>query len=64
MRKIIIISAIVLLGISFSCSEDYLEPTLAQEKAVETSIKTTEDIQGILYAAYDQLTASDRKSVV
>jgi len=58
MRKIIIISAIVLLGISFSCSEDYLEPTLAQEKAVETSIKTTEDIQGILYAAYDQLTAS------
>ncbi|NMD03454.1 MAG: hypothetical protein GYA71_09305, partial [Bacteroidales bacterium] len=53
MRKIIIISAIVLLGISFSCSEDYLEPTLAQEKAVETSIKTTEDIQGILYAAYD-----------
>lgn len=55
MRKIIIFSAIALMGVLFSCSEKYLEPTLEQSKAVETSIKTTEDLQGVLYGAYNRM---------
>ena len=57
MRKInIIILALALLGISYSCSKDSLEPTLAQSKSVETSINTAEDLQGILYGAYNRMT--------
>ncbi|MBN1132497.1 MAG: RagB/SusD family nutrient uptake outer membrane protein [Bacteroidales bacterium] len=57
MRKITIITlAIALLGISYSCSKDSLEPTLAQSKSVETSINTAEDLQGILYGAYNRIT--------
>jgi len=51
-----IILAIALLGSLNSCSKDSLEPTLAQEKAVETSITSLEDLQGILYGAYDRIT--------
>lgn len=58
MRNTIIILAIALTGFLFSCSEDNLEPTLAQSKAVETSINTVEDIQGILYGAFNRMTSS------
>jgi len=58
MRKIIIISAIALTGILFSCSKESLEPTLAQAKAVETSIRTAEDLQGLLYGAFNRMTGS------
>ncbi len=57
MRKIIILSAIALMGVLFSCSKESLEPTLAQAKAVETSIRTAEDLQGMLYGAYNRMTS-------
>jgi hypothetical protein len=57
MRKIIYLTlAVALLGITFSCSKDSLDPTLAQSKSVETSIRTAEDLQGILYGAYNRMT--------
>jgi hypothetical protein len=59
MRNTIIILAIALTWGLFSCSEDYLEPTLAQSKSVETSINSVEDIQGILYGAYNRMTSSN-----
>ena len=60
MKKFIysIIVAIALLGSLNSCSKDSLEPTLAQQKAVETSITTLEDLQGILYGVYNRITAT------
>jgi len=59
MKKIIYsIIAIALLGSLNSCSKDSLEPTLAQEKAVETSITSLEDLQGILYGTYNRITAT------
>lgn len=59
MRNIIIILAVALTGFLYSCSEDHLDPTLAQAKAVETSINSVEDIQGILYGAYNRMTSSN-----
>lgn len=41
-----------------SCSEDSLDPTLAVNKSVETSINTEEDLQGILLGMYNRLTAT------
>ena len=59
MKKIInSILVIVLVGSLFSCSKSSLDPTLAQNKAVETSITSLEDIQGLLYGAYDRMTNS------
>lgn len=52
-KYIVIICTGVLILLNWSCSKDSLEPTLAQEKAVETSIMSAEDIQGLLYGAYD-----------
>lgn len=46
---------IVLVGL-VACSESDLEPTIAQDKDVETSITTSESIQGIIYGAYNRLT--------
>ncbi len=57
MKKINILLAVALVGSLISCSEKYLEPTLEQSKAVETSINTTEDLQGILYGAYNRMTS-------
>ena len=57
MKNFIYIISIVLLGIIFfSCNEDDLEPTLAQNKDVETSINNLEDLQGILNGAYNRMT--------
>ena len=60
MKKIIYIlfSVVLLAGVLSSCSKDVLEPTLAQEKAVEGSINTVEDVYGLLFGAYDRLTAT------
>lgn len=38
-----------------SCSEEDLDPTLAQDKSIETSINTVGDLQAVLNAAYDYL---------
>lgn len=57
MKNFVYIISIVLSGIvAFSCNEDTLEPTLAQNKDVETSITSLEDLQGILYGAYNRMT--------
>lgn len=51
----LLIATFVLLGSFQSCTEDDLDPTLSQDKAVETSIQSTEDLQGIVFGAYDRL---------
>ncbi len=57
MKKIIyMILAIALLGTVSSCSKDALDPTLMQEKAVETSINSVEDLQGIANGMYNRVT--------
>ncbi len=58
MRKTIILFAIALMGVLFSCKKEALDPTLAQAKSVETSIRTVEDVQGLLYGAYNRMTQS------
>ena len=60
MKKFIysIIVTIALLVSLNSCSKDTLEPTLAQQKAVETSITSLEDLQGILYGVFNRITAT------
>lgn len=59
MKKYIYIIIIVLIGLGLqSCTEDSLEPTLAQNKDVETSINNLEDLQGILRGAYNRMTSS------
>jgi hypothetical protein len=58
MRKYIIIMIVALVGMFISCSKDNLDPTLAQSKSVETSIQTVEDLQGILYGAYNRMTST------
>ena len=58
-KTIYILLTIVLLASVFSsCKKEALEPTLAQAKAVEGSITTAEDVKGVLYGAYNRMTAS------
>ena len=58
MKKIIyLIFAVALLGFVTSCSEDDLDPTLAQDKSVETSINTVEDLQGLLSGTFNRMTS-------
>ncbi|UBM62631.1 RagB/SusD family nutrient uptake outer membrane protein [Candidatus Sulfidibacterium hydrothermale] len=58
MKKTInILLTLVLLGTLFSCSKDALDPTLAQDKAISTSINTLEDMQGLLLGAYNRMTS-------
>ena len=47
------------LALPFSCSEESLEPSMAQDKTVEGSITKAEDIEGILFGAYDRMTQID-----
>jgi len=59
MKKFIYtIIAIALLGSLVSCDKDSLNPTLGQEKDVETSINTANDLQGILLGAYNRMTTT------
>ena len=59
MKKTVnILLTVVLLGSLFSCSKDALNPTLAQDKAINTSINSLEDIQGILLGAYNRMTST------
>lgn len=39
-----------------SCGKESLEPSMAQDKVVEGSITKAEDVQGVLYGAYNRLT--------
>ena len=60
MKKIIytVFTIALLVGVLSSCSKESLDPTLAQSKAVEGSINTVEDIKGLVYGAYNRMTAS------
>lgn len=42
-------------GLFSSCSEEDLDPTLAQDKSIEISINTANDLQAVLNGAYDYL---------
>ena len=58
-KTLYLLFAVILLAVLFSaCNKESLEPTLAQSKAVEGSINTTEDVKGILYGAYNRMTSS------
>jgi hypothetical protein len=57
MKRVFSILAIAALIVGFSScdSDEFLEPTLAQDKSIETSIKSQEDIEGILRGAYNRM---------
>jgi len=58
MKKIVyILIAFIVVGF-YSCTEEDLEPTLAQNKDVETGISTAEDLNGILSGAYNRITSN------
>ncbi len=61
MKKIltILFTITLLAGVLPSCSEDNLEPTLAQSKAVEGSINTVDDVRGIVFGAYDRMCTTE-----
>ncbi|MDP2088239.1 MAG: RagB/SusD family nutrient uptake outer membrane protein [Flavobacteriaceae bacterium] len=54
----LMIASFVLLGSVLSCTEDDLDPTLAQSKAVETSITELADLTGILNGAFNRMTSA------
>ena len=60
MKKKLIYLMFALAGVGSisSCSEEMLDPTLAQDKSVEGSITSVEDVQGIIYGAYNRMSAS------
>lgn len=56
MKKIIYtIFSLAILGGFSSCSEKELDPTTAINKSVEDGINSQEDLQGILYGAYNRM---------
>lgn len=56
-KILLLVITIGFLGVILSCSEDDLNPTLAQSKAVETSIVDVADLNGILNGAYNRMTS-------
>ena len=50
--------AVLTVGLFASCSEEDLDPTLAQSKSIETSINTTNDLQAVLNGAYERMSSS------
>ncbi|MBS3771266.1 MAG: RagB/SusD family nutrient uptake outer membrane protein [Bacteroidales bacterium] len=58
MKRIIysILAIGLFIGFFNSCTEESLDPTLAQEKAIEQSVNSAEALQGVLLGAYDRLT--------
>ncbi len=47
------------IGIFSSCSEDFLDPTLKQEKDINTSINNADDIAGVLRGTYNRISSTD-----
>ena len=58
MKKLIYTVFIVvgLTALISSCSEESLDPSMEQDKIVEGSITKAEDVQGVLYGAYNRMT--------
>ncbi len=54
---------LLLIALSFglfaSCSEEDLDPTLAQDKSIETSINTVNDLQAVLIGAYERMSSTN-----
>lgn len=60
MKKLIYIILTIAFVFSFtSCNKDSLDPTLGQDKAIETSINTEEDVFAILMSIYNHLTHTE-----
>jgi starch-binding outer membrane protein, SusD/RagB family len=58
-RNIILKFSAMLMCIIFSgCGEQFLEPTLSTSKDVNTSVKTYEDLRGLLIGALDRMNGS------
>ncbi|MCT4697865.1 RagB/SusD family nutrient uptake outer membrane protein [Tenacibaculum haliotis] len=56
MKKIIyFIATIVLLGGMVACNDKDLDPTLAQDKDLESNVNTYEDLLGIINGAYNRI---------
>ena len=58
-NKYLLIGA-VSFGLLSSCSESDLDPTLQQDKSIETSVNTIGDLDALLIGAYDRM-SSDNK---
>lgn len=59
MKKIIHAAfAVAILIASISCSDSDLSPTLAQDKDLNSSINTTEDLKGIMNGAYNRISST------
>ncbi len=58
MKKLIYTVFIVagLAALTFSCSEESMDPSMEQDKIVEGSITKAEDVQGVLFGAYNRMT--------
>ena len=54
--KYLFIALVLFVGIQ-SCNKEALDPTLAQLKAVETSIEKVTDLSGILNGAFNRMTS-------
>jgi hypothetical protein len=57
-NKIFYTIALVSITLFTSCTTSDLDPTLEQDKDVEGSIKTPEDLYGIIKGAYNRMTSS------
>lgn len=53
-----LLTTILAVGLLASCSEEDLDPTLAQSKSIETSINTTNDLEAVLNGAYERMSSS------
>lgn len=60
MKRILfsIITLGLIVGIFNSCDEDYLDPTLKQEKDINTAINSAEDLAGVLRGTYNRITST------
>ena len=56
-NKIFNTAVLVVLLVVTACSTEDLEPTLSQDKAVEGSITTANDLEGIIKGTYDNMTS-------
>ena len=58
MKKLIntVFIVAVLAALTSSCSEESLDPSMEQDKIVEGSITKAEDVEGLLFGAYDRMT--------
>ncbi|SHG75218.1 RagB/SusD domain-containing protein [Salegentibacter echinorum] len=54
-----IIVAVFSFGLFYSCSEEDLDPTLSQDKSIETSINTVNDLQSVIYGAYNRMSLTE-----